>query len=366
MYQYAPYVDKALVKHYVAKLQIPGLSVPRLYAVVAPSKASKFSRPGFNRIVNRNNAGRRKSDLENQLRAAAKIIVQHSHAVVKLSHWSGMILVGGRNGWKAMKDAGSFLDETLLHKPHCRFSRTSRPDYVHMRDARAQRINEDCAMLVLTQLAQRFFQKKYRSPGEVQRLHSSIMRPRAKQSQYHFVPPSILIEEFLTIGTAYSSGLLEDNSTMNQRHNEYRFWSAHGTIIYIEVMCDHVSYTYVSRDFVELDITLPRKYKKCAGLYKPANWQQMVTIAQTLSRDIAALVRVDLYASDRDIYFSEFTFTPDGCRRDRSTPASAKQIVAYAMKSPRESWCLTSRVVECAIGTKPHQHRYQDKAASVP
>ena len=51
-------------------------------------------------------------------------------------------------------------------------------------------------MFVLTQLAKQFFQKKYRSPGEVQRRHSSV-RPRAKQSQYHFVPPSILIEEFL-------------------------------------------------------------------------------------------------------------------------------------------------------------------------
>ena len=279
-----------------------------------------------------------------------------------------MILVGGRNGWKAMKGVGSFLDETLLHKPHCRFSVTSRPDYTHMRDARAQRVNEECAMFVLTQLAKQFFQKKYRSPGEVQRRHSSV-RPRAKQSQYHFVPPSILIEEFLTIGTAYSSGVLEHNSTMNTRpmnqpHNEYRFWSAHGTIIYTEVMCDHVSYTYVSRDFVELNLTYPQEYKTCARLYKPANWQQMVRIAQTLSRDIAALVRVDLYASDRDIYFSEFTFTPDACARDHSEPAAAKQIVAYAMKSPRESWCLTSRVVECAIGTKPH--RYQDKAASVP
>ena len=51
----------------------------------------------------------------------------------------------------ALKGVGSFLDETLLHKPHCRFS--------HMRDARAQRVNEECAMLVLTQLAKQFFQK---------------------------------------------------------------------------------------------------------------------------------------------------------------------------------------------------------------
>ena len=134
-----------------------------------------------------------------------------------------------------------------------------------MRDAHAQRVNEECAMLVLTQLAEQFFQKKHRSPGEVQRRHSSV-RPRAKQSQYHFVPPSILIEEFLTIGTAYSSGVLEHNSTMNTRpmnqpHNEYRFWSAHGTIIYTEVMCDHVSYTYVSRDFVELKSPTKRGIK---------------------------------------------------------------------------------------------------------
>ena len=48
-----------------------------------------------------------------------------------------------------------------------------------------------------------------------------------------------------------------------------------GTIIYTEVMCDHVSYTYVSRDFVELNLTYPQEYKTCARLYKPSNWQQM-------------------------------------------------------------------------------------------
>ena len=55
-----------------------------------------------------------------------------------------------------------------------------------MRDARAQRVNEECAMLVLTQLAEQFFQKKHRGRRarfnlQVQRRHSSV-RPRAKQS----------------------------------------------------------------------------------------------------------------------------------------------------------------------------------------
>ena len=82
-------------------------------------------------------------------------------------------------------------------------------------------------------------------------------------------------------------------------------------------MCDHFAYTYVSRDFVVLDITYPHgSIKMCAPLQASKLSADGARIAQTLSRDIAALVRVYLYASDRDIYFAEFTFTPDGCRRE--------------------------------------------------
>ena len=47
-------------------------------------------------------------------------------------------------------------------------------------------------------------------------------------------------------------------------------------------------------------------------LKKPVCFDQMVSIAQTLSADFK-FVRVDLYELDGRIYFGELTFTPAHC-----------------------------------------------------
>ena len=46
---------------------------------------------------------------------------------------------------------------------------------------------------------------------------------------------------------------------------------------------------------------------------KPRNWAKQVEVATALAAGAPGPVRLDLYTSGRDIYFSEFTYTTSYC-----------------------------------------------------
>jgi hypothetical protein len=69
---------------------------------------------------------------------------------------------------------------------------------------------------------------------------------------------------------------------------------------------------FVNMKFERLNLRL--RSNPCRGaLSKPKNWDQQVAVVRNLARHIPGIVRIDLYAGDDRIIFSEFTFTTGFC-----------------------------------------------------
>jgi hypothetical protein len=371
---FAPYVDKLEAKRIVSRHQISGLRVAQTLAVVDGQPR-----------------GGTEAQRSIELDRAAEAIMQHDRVVVKLAHWSGGVLLGGRLGWSAIKGSKDFLIEIFRDKLDCYTAAERRRIYLDMQRRRGSVFSrsedeEDgivpkkmshgellaCAVRVLTRLSERYLSNRYGNHGE---------------TQYAFIPGRILVEEFLPKQAFAPDLALQDASEyilkshkkvrlrvrrarlaakrrQNQRmaakrpqnqRMEYRFWVAHGTILYVEVMCSENAYTYVSRNFGELNITnYASRHTKCNTLVKPRHWELLVSIAEDLTRPIHAFVRVDLYdlyTTHGAIYFSEFTFTPDACQEDNTEPRAAQEMHAHVMQHPSHAWQFTSPVVECIINT---------------
>ena len=181
------------------------------------------------------------------------------------------------------------------------------------------------------------------------------MRYRVNEEiQYKYVKQSLLVEEFLPL-TAYTT----------EGAAEYRFWTVHGSVVYVEVMCGANQYTYVSADFhvldIEYEVSQPvhmREWEPCVREpVRPRNWAHMLHAVKRLTQQVEGLVRMDLFSDGRErIYLSEYTFTPDSCGRDDSRPKAAQQLVAFLLRHPhalkQKRW-LTGALVEGVIGVRP-------------
>ena len=108
-----------------------------------------------------------------------------------------------------------------------------------------------------------------------------------------------IFEKYLDAG-ACEHGLLD-----------YKFFCFSGKVVFIYVMGDRrvgqeVSVGIYNRDFNKLPV-LRIGDKDIGTIEKPKNYERMIKIAETLSKDFPH-VRVDLYNLDGVIYFGELTF----------------------------------------------------------
>lgn len=123
------------------------------------------------------------------------------------------------------------------------------------------------------------------------------------EMQYHNIPRCIIAEKYM----ATESGDLPD----------YKFFCADG-----EFICMYCGETYSKGiedekcEFFDKEFNLlpfhRTDWKRLETLpSKPANYDEMVSIAEKLSKGFS-FVRVDLYDIAGRIYFGEMTFTPTG------------------------------------------------------
>lgn len=292
----APFVGKQGVKQLVAAMNISRLTTPRTLAVVHEGESPRA------------------------IAAAVDVLMAHDRAVVKISHMSGGVLQAGRKGIKSLKCAKHHCNRLLagISMTECGYSSKDKPRHCS-------------AALVASMIKEGDYGQ---GKGEM---------------WYRYATHELLVEEFV------------NSTTYTTAAPEYRFWTAHGLVVFVEVMCGKYEYTYVSADFrvldIEFEVSLPvhmRNYRACARkIQRPHNWAHLLHAAQRLAEPLKlGLVRVDLITDGCNvIHFSEYTFAPDACRGDDSSLAS-QQLVSFALRSPSESWQLTSPVVECIIGAR--------------
>ena len=114
---------------------------------------------------------------------------------------------------------------------------------------------------------------------------------------YKNIERKIICEQFL-------------ESADGKEPHDYKFFCFHGRFQFLKIDIDrfsgHNRYFY-DRDWVYLPCDC--SFGPGDLLPKPAEFPEMVEVAEKLARDIP-FVRVDLYNVDRKIYFGEMTFTP--------------------------------------------------------
>lgn len=129
---------------------------------------------------------------------------------------------------------------------------------------------------------------------------------------YKNVPRKVICEQYMT--EPEGDGL-----------TDYKFYCFNGEVKLLGIFKDRSSKTpttgdYFDRNYVWQDIIwggMPHAKVKPS---KPEKFEQMVKIAETLSKDIPE-VRVDLYLCGENIYFGELTFY-DGSGFDKIEPAA--------------------------------------------
>lgn len=151
-----------------------------------------------------------------------------------------------------------------------------------------------------------------------------------KERQYDYIPRYILVEQHLP------SAIMK----------EYNWWVTNGQILFVCIRCEKETdgrwrQSYYSTNMKRLAIvrqgTLPcrRRQKKTYNgstitdeeEAPPPAWKSMLQIVRALAQHVPrpGVVRIDLYASssssssdDKEevVYFSEFTFTSNGCNHE--------------------------------------------------
>lgn len=131
-----------------------------------------------------------------------------------------------------------------------------------------------------------------------------------KEMQYHTITPRIIVERYLPL---------------HEMRDVTYWYIAHGVPVFVSMECsapsnrsDHEDRIFLTADYHPLPITLS---KNSCGFFppRPRTWERMRRIAEKeLGPGIPGVVRLDLYASETDVYFSEFTFTTLACGYDFS------------------------------------------------
>jgi len=147
-----------------------------------------------------------------------------------------------------------------------------------------------------------------------------------RESQYKGIPRRIMIEEFIDDGAGSSP-------------RDYKFFVFGGRVHVIQIDGDRFSghrRLLYTRDWRDTGVRF--HYERIeTPVPKPPHFDLMVQIAEQLS-DGMDFIRVDLYATERQVYFGEMTATP-GCGVERFEPVAMDEMLGNL-------WSRRSRSVE--------------------
>lgn len=116
--------------------------------------------------------------------------------------------------------------------------------------------------------------------------------------QYSYIKPCIIAEEYL-------------NDKIHKNPLDYKFYCFNGKVSSVLVCSnreDGLKFDDFDLEWNDLDYTFLEN-KSNQKIEKPKKLQQMIKIAEELSKDIP-FVRIDLYEINEKIYFGEYTFSP--------------------------------------------------------
>jgi glutathione synthase/RimK-type ligase-like ATP-grasp enzyme len=135
-----------------------------------------------------------------------------------------------------------------------------------------------------------------------------------REPQYKGIPRRIMIEEFIDDGTGSSP-------------RDYKFFVFGGHVQLVQIDGDRFSghrRSLYTRDWQDTGARF--NYERIeTPVPKPPHFDLMVQIAEQLS-DGMDFIRVDLYDTERQVYFGEMTATPGG-GQDRFEPAAMDEIL---------------------------------------
>mgnify|MGYP000144427929 CR=1 FL=1 len=103
---------------------------------------------------------------------------------------------------------------------------------------------------------------------------------------------------------------------------EYHWWVVHGQPVFVCARCDvpgEKRGSYYTADFRELAIK--SVLGPCTNVTKPPTWNRMVKIVKQVGAHIPGVVSIDVFANETDVFFSELTFSRNGC----SGPSPARK-----------------------------------------
>jgi hypothetical protein len=136
-----------------------------------------------------------------------------------------------------------------------------------------------------------------------------------KEPHYNLIDKYILCEE-----------LIQDKKNILSL-NDYKFQCINGKIHHILVCTDRDKNLRLHTYDLNWNRILNFLYKEYNDdIPKPINLEKMIEVAKALSVDFP-YVRVDLYDTSENVYFSELTFTPYSGR-----------MPYYTMKALRSMW----------------------------
>jgi hypothetical protein len=153
------------------------------------------------------------------------------------------------------------------------------------------------------------------------------------ERQYKYIKPNIIIEEHLPM-----EGMLE-----------YHWWIVNGHPVFVCIRCNEITAargSYFSSRFEQLNVT--SSLEPCENLRKPSTWDEMQTIVRQLGKHIDGIVRLDLYANDEAVWFSEFTFSSASCR-GHFKPLAADALLYNVLHNRLGQEMVTPQFVEAYI-----------------
>jgi hypothetical protein len=138
---------------------------------------------------------------------------------------------------------------------------------------------------------------RIRSMKSLDRDHSA----KHNELQYKDVPHHIIIEEDVLVA--------------DMKLDVSYWYTSNGRPVFVSVQCSPTESgigTHIDRAFVNLSLSKPT----CPdGLMRPSNWDKQVEVATALAKRVTGILRIDLYAGEENIFFSEFTYTTAFCGR---------------------------------------------------
>lgn len=169
-----------------------------------------------------------------------------------------------------------------------------------------------------------------------------------RELQYKYIIPRIIFEE-----DVISSGKTDTDVTF--------WWLSDGHPVFADQQCGRPAYkgmpswqmnrAFLGTDYRRLPIVLNRGICKETPP-KPRTWDTQLEIMKQLGKEFPGeVVRIDVYGGGDEVWFSEFTFTTNGCWRSLQ-PALADGLLYGLMKKKITRYDATPERIDRMLNDK--------------